>query len=588
MKFFNAQITGSMSLTGSFEIPVSTTTGSYPNLETGSLLLHVEGNDRFLRVFNGTSWVKVSEQSTPPASADIEYLVIGGGGSGGQLGGGGAGGHLSGSFAQVTSGSSLTVTVGGGGAPVTSVVRGNTGTDSSIAVTGYTTATALGGGGGGGQGAASDAGTGKDGGSGGGGGENDAGTNTPGSGTAGQGNDGGTGGTGAGTQLSGGGGGGAGAAGSNAPGQSSGGAGGNGLTNKITGTSVTRAGGGGGGAWYYNNGGSSYGGAGGSGGGGAAGTTGNTAAVSGTANTGGGGGGAGFTSAGWWITDSGTGGSGVAVLAYDSGSINAAGGIVGSAGNSRKYHQFNSTGTFKVGNSDSFQIHSTNLVMHIDAGNFDSRGTSTTGYDLTSYGNDINLSGQSGGSLTDNPWWNCDGTGGLADFDRNGVSAASDVSHTGYGSFTGRTNVGWCIDFWVKTTATGGWASGGKTIIGRNSGDIYANITIYNNKANWNHYNGSWQNESSTTSINDGSWHHCAFNNHSDETIDIWVDGVKENDGAASAVNPDTRYFKMDSIGRGYSGQNTAMDFAQCRVYDTTLTDAQILQNYNATKTNFV
>ena len=266
------------------------------------------------------------------------------------------------------------------------------------------------------------------------------------------------------------------------------------------------------------------------------------------------------------------------------GSFGGGGGIIGDAGNGRKYHQFNSSGTLKIGNSDSFQLHSTNLVMHIDAGNFDSRGTSTTGYDLTSYGNDINLSGQSGGSLTDNPWWNCDGSGGLADFDRNGVGTATNVSHTGYGNFTGQMTVGWCIDFWIKTTATGGWASGGKTIIGRNASDIYANITIYNNKANWNHYDGSWQNESSTTSINDGSWHHCAFNNHSDETIDIWVDGVKENDGAASGISSSSRYFKPDSIGRGYNAENTAMDFAQCRVYDTTLTDAQILQNYNATK----
>ena len=226
--------------------------------------------------------------------------------------------------------------------------------------------------------------------------------------------------------------------------------------------------------------------------------------------------------------------------------------------------------------------------MHIDAGNFDSRGTSTTGYDLTSYGNDINLSGQSGGSLTVNPWWNCDGSGGLADFDRNGVSMATDVSHTGYGNFTGQMTVGWCIDFWIKTTATGGWASGGKTIIGRNAGDIYANITIYNNKANWNHYDGSWQNESSTTSINDGSWHHCVFNNHSDETIDVWVDGVKENDGAASGINSSSRRFKLDSLGRGYNAENTAMDLGQMRIYDATLTDAQILKNYEATKTNFV
>ena len=351
MIYEDIQVSGSISISGSFNVPKHASTAS-ANQATGSLFFDTSA--KLFKVFqSGAGALNVASQPftpTPPAPKEnIEYLVIGGGGSGGQLGGGGAGGHLSGSLANVTSGSSLTVTIGGGGAPITSVVRGNTGTDSSIAGTGYSTATALGGGGGGGQGGASDAGTGKDGGSGGGGGENDAGTNTPGSGTAGQGNDGGTGGTGAGVQLSGGGGGGAGAAGSNAAGQSSGGAGGNGLANNITGTSVTRAGGGGGGAWWYNNGGSSYGGAGGSGGGGAAGTTGNTAAVSGTANTGGGGGGAGFTSAGYWITDSGTGGSGVVVLAYPTGSVTGKGGIKTTRSDGQFVHTFNESGTFTLG-----------------------------------------------------------------------------------------------------------------------------------------------------------------------------------------------------------------------------------------------
>lgn len=354
MIYEDIQVSGSISISGSFNVPKHASTAS-ANQATGSLFFDTSA--KLFKVFqSGAGALNVASQPftpTPPAPKEnIEYLVIGGGGSGGQLGGGGAGGHLSGSLANVTSGSSLTVTIGGGGAPITSVVRGNTGTDSSIAGTGYSTATALGGGGGGGQGGASDAGTGKDGGSGGGGGENDAGTNTPGSGTAGQGNDGGTGGTGAGVQLSGGGGGGAGAAGSNAAGQSSGGAGGNGLANNITGTSVTRAGGGGGGAWWYNNGGSSYGGAGGSGGGGAAGTTGNTAAVSGTANTGGGGGGAGFTSAGYWITDSGTGGSGVVVLAYPTGSVTGKGGIKTTRSDGQFVHTFNESGTFTLGGSN--------------------------------------------------------------------------------------------------------------------------------------------------------------------------------------------------------------------------------------------
>ena len=566
MKHIDIQIKNSFDISGSLNIPVVENTGSIPSgINTGSIFFNKE--DNLMYIASASQYFIVGAQADPiPPGTNVEYLVVAGGGSGGRGsarsgGGGGAGGYLSSSLSSIESGSEITVTVGAGGAAVSSDGAGSDGGDSSIASstgTNFTTVTSTGGGGGGYPG------SGGDGGSGGGGAH---GSQVGGSGTAGQGFDGGDG-IGE-SPYSGGGGGGASEVGEDSS-ASVAGDGGNGKSSSITGTSTTRAGGGGGGG----------GGTAGSGGTGGGGAGSSDTGTSGTANTGGGGGGA--------RSISGAGGSGVVILAYPSSSMNAAGGIVGNAGDGRKYHQFNGSGTFKTGNTGSFQIHTTNLVMHIDAGNFDSRGTSSTGYDLTSYGNDINLSGQSGGSLTNNPWWNCDGTGGLADFDRNGVSAASGVAHTGYGNFTGRTNVGWCIDFWIKTTASGGWASGGKTIIGRNDGDIYANITIYNNKANWNHYNGSWQNESSTTSINDGVWHHCTFNNHSDETIDIWVDGVKENDGAASTVNPDSRYFKMDSLGRGYNGENTAMDFAQCRVYDATLTDSQILQNYNATKTNFI
>ena len=573
MIYEDIQVSGSISISGSFTIPVHATTTA-ANQSTGSLFF--DSTAKLFKVFqSGAGALNVASQpftpSAPVAKGDIEYLVIGGGGSGGQLGGGGAGGHLSSSFAQVSSGSSLTVTVGGGGASITSVVRGNTGTDSSIAVTGYTTATALGGGGGGGQGAASDAGTGKDGGSGGGGGENDSGTNTPGSGTAGQGNDGGTGGTGAGTQLSGGGGGGAGAAGSNAAGQSSGGAGGNGLANKITGTSTTRAGGGGGGAWWYNNGGSSYGGAGGSGGGGAAGTTGNTAAVSGTANTGGGGGGAGFTSAGWWITDSGTGGSGVAILAYNSSSINAAGGIVGDQGNGRKYHQFNSSGTFKASSTTDFSIVTDSLVSHYDAGNFASRGTSTW----------TDLQGNNNGTVTTATLSN----NFYYDFTGNAY-VSTGIDHSSYSALS--------YDIWAYIdSSTAGNIVGGANQSNRHRGLFSAKPTQID-------YISIGQDYMRTTavSLSDG-WHHFVITDagSTDGAADVtlYIDGssvsiplIVNNYGST-----ETRTNNNLQLGRGTKNTG-AFDYgfedkiAQFRFYSDVLTASEVLQNYNATKTNFV
>ena len=245
------------------------------------------------------------------------------------------------------------------------------------------------------------------------------------------------------------------------------------------------------------------------------------------------------------------------------------------------------TETYWIDQIDFQIVDNSNLVMHVDAGNFASRGTSTTAYDLSTYSNNLNISGQSAGTLTNNPWWNGNGSGGLADFERNGGSTASNVAHTGYGSMTGASNNAWTIEFWIKSTATGGNATVGKTIIGTNSSGIWASISIKSNKLAYVHHDGSWSTKSSTSSINDGNWHHCVLANYSNETMDIYVDSTREQTGVVSGLDSG-RYMKMDSIARGYNGENTAMDLGQLRVYDITLTPAQVLQNYNATKTNFI
>jgi len=189
----------------------------------------------------------------------IETFVLAGGGGGGSNGnttgggGGGAGGYLYNSSTSVTTGASLTVTVGAKGIGVnrtsgnhTSAQSGSKGGNSSITGTGFTSITATGGGGGASNQSGSTASD-VNGGSGGGGNY----TVAAGTGTSGQGNNGGQ----AFSYLSGanelafagGGGGGSGAVGGNAT-NTVGGSGGAGTANSITGTSVTYAGGGGAGA----------------------------------------------------------------------------------------------------------------------------------------------------------------------------------------------------------------------------------------------------------------------------------------------------------------------------------------------------
>jgi Concanavalin A-like lectin/glucanases superfamily len=234
-------------------------------------------------------------QTTPA----VEYLVVAGGGSGGNNGGGGggAGGLLQG-ITPVVTGTSLTVTVGAGGASQSSnATNGNAGLTSV-----FGSINAIGGAGGGNV----NGGLSTVGGSGGGGGGGYSGSTNVyngGQGTSAQGN---TGGAGYATAFYSGGGGGAGTLGL-AGVSSIGGNGGAGIASAISGTVTAYAGGGGGSGvatGTYGNGGV---------GGGGHGDDNGSVPVAGTANTGGGGGG---VCNGRAASPSGAGGSGICIISY--------------------------------------------------------------------------------------------------------------------------------------------------------------------------------------------------------------------------------------------------------------------------------
>ena len=263
--------------------------------------------------------------TVPADAAVIDYLLVGGGGSGGLRhgGGGGAGGLIKGSNVSLSGIASLNIKIGRGGAAAafgSFFAAGNPGETSTIVKNSgsgsFASLAAVGGGAGqaGGSGSI-------DGGSGGG-----SQTTTLSNAIAGQGNRGGGGGAGSNEWWSGGGGG-AGNVGSDGS-LTSGGAGGPGLiwisdftttiatalglvqTNQTSSNQVFFAGGGGG-AVTTNNSASNTPGTGGLGGGGTA-SVGNNTATSGTANSGGGGGGSGCCNGG----TTGAGGSGVALIRY--------------------------------------------------------------------------------------------------------------------------------------------------------------------------------------------------------------------------------------------------------------------------------
>jgi len=261
-------------------------------------------------VYSGSTkgWIPYSDDDVTnevPQSYSIDFLVIGGGASGGTglnagssegAGGAGAGGFRT-STQTVLAGTAITVTVGDGASTNSPAnTTGTNGSNSSISGSGLTTITSAGGGGGGRSTVGGVAG-----GCGGGGGSpagSGASGNTP-STSPSQGNNGGAGQGGG----EGGGGGGAGAVGV------AGGGGGNGTASSITGSSVTYAGGGAGGSPTSQK-------AGGTGGGGQGGNNSNVG-IAGTANLGAGGGGSSYNGGG------GAGGKGVVILSVPTANYSA-------------------------------------------------------------------------------------------------------------------------------------------------------------------------------------------------------------------------------------------------------------------------
>jgi len=162
--------------------------------------------------------------------------------------------------------------------------------------------------------------------------------------------------------------------------------------------------------------------------------------------------------------------------------------------------------------------------------------------------------------------------------------ANSSAAVSGFGNFTGADTNNYSVMAWIKSDDTSNTSY--PAILGRDAGDIYASFGLRNGYLVFLHYNGSWIYITSTTLVSDGSWHHVAYVNHSDETGDLYVDGVAEVTGASSSINL-ARYYKIDGIGRSYFANYLQMDIASLQVYDIDLNSDQILRNYNATRHRF-
>ena len=206
------------------------------------------------------------------------------------------------------------------------------------------------------------------------------------------------------------------------------------------------------------------------------------------------------------------------------------------------------------------------LVFAIDAGNLVSyENGSTTTYSLTgSYTgtlSGVTYNGSNGGT------WNFDGT-------NDKITLASSIA-------VGNGTSPWTISAWVKTTTEASGNGKGSVISNNSGGPVTSNMGInggkivawlYQDTVLWVQYLG-------TTTVNDDEWHQLTWVNNSDATMDMYVDGVLDTSISDSAINSGTN--PLDVIGGSWTGFFDG-NIANLQIYDTSLTAAEVAQNYGA------
>ena len=216
-------------------------------------------------------------------------------------------------------------------------------------------------------------------------------------------------------------------------------------------------------------------------------------------------------------------------------------------------------------------VPSTNGVMILDAANTDSYpGTVnfSVWYDLTVNENNATLinsptfdSSDGQGSIV------LDGTDDYILFNSPGISNTTDFT--------------WSI--WVKPTA-GSYFSDYSIIATAGSLNQNGNIHFRNNVSNWEvRFEESGADLTTTTTFTTGNWYNIVLTYDYDGSKQFYINGSA---GVSNAASGNT--FTWTQMGETGGGLNTLEGkFGRVAVYDTALSSAQVLHNYNLFKLRY-
>jgi hypothetical protein len=204
------------------------------------------------------------------------------------------------------------------------------------------------------------------------------------------------------------------------------------------------------------------------------------------------------------------------------------------------------------------------LVMWLDGDDFKNSPATTTWIDKSGNSNDATVLNFSYTSSSGS-----DGTGGVA---FNGINNYMTISNL----YTG--NKDWTFLVWVKTSNVGF----GPLISNSSGGPIYNALFIENSKVGYWHYNNTWFTKYGISTVTNNTWHLLTWVNHSNKTIDLYVDGVKEAIAVDSTLSINSG--PLDIIGKHYDARMFTGIISDIKFYVRSLSDSEVLQNYSLGK----
>jgi len=216
------------------------------------------------------------------------------------------------------------------------------------------------------------------------------------------------------------------------------------------------------------------------------------------------------------------------------------------------------------------------LTAYLDTDIYSSYiGSGTTFNDLTGNGNYFQLT-NSPSYVSTEP----------KNFSLSAASSQHFLYYASIGNPTGNTGISlpsansWTCAFWFRTTTN---TTYNPFLSHMGSGPVYCLMGTTGTTLTYYHYNGGWIFENATTNVLDNVWHQAVFVNTANTMI-IYLDSVVEKASFDSTVSGPSNL--VNGFGGSWIGTFTG-NLSNFMYYNTNLSAAQVLQNYNAQKFRF-